>query len=259
MDLRKLSALVVVCAGVWSGSVVSAEAPRKGPAKAPNATVWRPPANAPNYGPQDLIYVRVNGTQMFPFQSSDGYFSVPGSIERYPAGGVDALEAIPGPIPSGAIIDYFELDYCDTNAGADVSATLLDCGPQGASCSTVVSNISSSGSGGCSTVSASGIGYTLTNAASTFDIEMIFGAVDGSITVGSTIVGYHLQVSPAPVSPTFADVAPDNLYYQFIEALAASGVTAGCDGVPDFCPDRNITRAEMAVFLAKALGLHFPN
>ena len=28
---------------------------------------------------------------------------------------------------------------------------------------------------------------------------------------------------------------------------------------PVYCPDRNVTRREMAIFFAKALGLHFAN
>jgi hypothetical protein len=42
-----------------------------------------------------------------------------------------------------------------------------------------------------------------------------------------------------------------------IEAMAAAGVTEGCDP-PDyasFCPDRAVTRGEMATFLGRALGL----
>jgi S-layer homology domain len=44
--------------------------------------------------------------------------------------------------------------------------------------------------------------------------------------------------------------------FQFIEALAASGITAGC-GSGNYCPNANLTRGQMAVFLAKALGLHW--
>lgn len=42
-----------------------------------------------------------------------------------------------------------------------------------------------------------------------------------------------------------------------IEAMAGAGVTEGCNP-PDhsrFCPDRSVTRGEMATFLARALGL----
>lgn len=41
-----------------------------------------------------------------------------------------------------------------------------------------------------------------------------------------------------------------------IEGLAAAGVTRGChDEKPVFCPDRPVTRGEMAAFLDRALGL----
>jgi hypothetical protein len=40
--------------------------------------------------------------------------------------------------------------------------------------------------------------------------------------------------------------------------LAASGITAGCSTAPPlYCPDDPLTRGQMAVFLSKALGLHF--
>jgi hypothetical protein len=44
---------------------------------------------------------------------------------------------------------------------------------------------------------------------------------------------------------------------QFVEALVASGITAGC-GNGNFCPDAPSTRRQMAVFLTEALGLHRP-
>ena len=69
-------------------------------------------------------------------------------------------------------------------------------------------------------------------------------------------VYYKLQISPAPATATFADVPVGAFGFRHIEALAASGITAGCGG-GNFCPDNTLTRAEMAVFLAKALGLHW--
>ncbi len=47
-------------------------------------------------------------------------------------------------------------------------------------------------------------------------------------------------------------------FFQFIEALAASGITGGC-GTGIYCPDNPVTRGQMAVCLSIALGLHFPN
>jgi len=68
---------------------------------------------------------------------------------------------------------------------------------------------------------------------------------------------YRRQVSPAPAIATFNDVPTSHPFFQFVEALAASGITAGC-GTGIYCPDSPLTRGQMAVFLAKALGLHWP-
>jgi hypothetical protein len=65
-----------------------------------------------------------------------------------------------------------------------------------------------------------------------------------------------LPVSPAPATATFNDVPTTDGAFRFIEALAKSGITSGCQTSPPlYCPDKQITRREMAVFLAVALGL----
>jgi hypothetical protein len=85
-------------------------------------------------------------------------------------------------------------------------------------------------------------------------------AVDLSSTdhaLAGAVVRWRRSVSPAPDSATFGDVPTDHPFFQFVEALAASGITAGC-GTGIYCPDDPLTRGQMAVFLAKALGLHWP-
>src|SRR5262249_53487413 len=73
-------------------------------------------------------------------------------------------------------------------------------------------------------------------------------------------VFWHRQVSPAPAVASFMDVPTGDQGYQYIEALFASGITAGCrTSPPKYCPDDTLTRRQMAVFLAKALGLHWPS
>jgi len=63
-------------------------------------------------------------------------------------------------------------------------------------------------------------------------------------------------VSPAPATATFHDVPVGAFGFQHIEALVDSGITAGWRG-GNYCPDDDVTRVQMAVFLAKALGLHW--
>ena len=52
----------------------------------------------------------------------------------------------------------------------------------------------------------------------------------------------------------FADVPNSYWAAAWIKQLAAEGITGGC-GAGNYCPDRPVTRAQMAVFLVKAFGL----
>ncbi len=56
---------------------------------------------------------------------------------------------------------------------------------------------------------------------------------------------------PPPCSGVFGDVPCPSLFADWIEQLAAEGITAGCGG-GDYCPASPVTRAQMAVFLLKA-------
>lgn len=67
---------------------------------------------------------------------------------------------------------------------------------------------------------------------------------------------YIRQLSPKPGFATFGDVPTWHPFHRAIEALYASRITVGCGG-GNYCPERGVTRGEMAVFLAKALGLHW--
>jgi hypothetical protein len=78
----------------------------------------------------------------------------------------------------------------------------------------------------------------------------------GSLGVGGVQISWKRQVSHPPSTPTFGDVPAADIAFEHIEALAASGVTAGCGG-GNFCPNATLTRREMAIFLTKALGLHW--
>jgi uncharacterized repeat protein (TIGR03803 family) len=55
---------------------------------------------------------------------------------------------------------------------------------------------------------------------------------------------------PPACTGVFGDVACPSPFADWIEALAAEGVTAGC-GLGNYCPGDSVTRAQMAVFLLK--------
>jgi subtilisin-like proprotein convertase family protein len=64
-------------------------------------------------------------------------------------------------------------------------------------------------------------------------------------------------VPPPATGAVFGDVHPGDFAADWIERLAAEGVTGGC-GNGNYCPGSAVTRAQMAVFLLKAsLGAGF--
>jgi glucose/arabinose dehydrogenase len=52
---------------------------------------------------------------------------------------------------------------------------------------------------------------------------------------------------------TFQDVLPTSTAWPSIEAIFEAGITQGCNTTPQFCPSGLVTRAEMAVFLVRAM------
>ena len=88
------------------------------------------------------------------------------------------------------------------------------------------------------------------------DVEQAPGLQDYQY-FGFVEIWWRRVVSDPPATPTFGDVPSTHSFYQFVEALAKSGITAGCGG-GSYCPDKPLTRGQMAVFLSKALGLHWP-
>ncbi len=61
---------------------------------------------------------------------------------------------------------------------------------------------------------------------------------------------------PPPATGVFADVPPGSFAANFIEQLAADGITGGCGG-GNFCPGAPVTRAQMAVFLVRTFDIVF--
>ena len=96
------------------------------------------------------------------------------------------------------------------------------------------------------------------NQSCTYRLEVRLGnttaACDSSLFFGKARIEWIRSIPPAPATATFTDVPTDAQFFREIEALAASGITAGCNAT-DFCPENLLTRRQMAAFLARALGL----
>ena len=62
------------------------------------------------------------------------------------------------------------------------------------------------------------------------------------------------DLAPGP-STGFQDVSPSSTHADAINALAAAGITKGCTAEPArYCPQRPVTRAQMATFLYRAVA-----
>jgi hypothetical protein len=164
---------------------------------------------------------------------------------------------VPVSLPSGALVTSIEFNYCDTGASA-LSAFWFRQAKNAAPAVTLL--FTSAGTPGCVVQNADlAPDQTIDNNNNSYNIELSMGSTDGTIIFNSVRINYRLQVSAAPAVATFpADVPTSHPFFRFVEAMAASGVTGGC-GPGQFCPDTPVTRGQMAVFLATALGMHFPN
>lgn len=243
MECRAASRIVAVLAGHLLAAALAAQQGAGAPARPEH----------PGFGTTSLTYLRISGLEFLP-QNGTGYGT--SFLQRWPTN--EDVMLAPVHLPDGAIIDYLEIDFCDSLDPADIHLELRDCGPLGAPCD-VVANINSFANPGCSAISTSGINYPVDNRSSSFALRAFFQAVDdAALTLGGAIVGYRLQVSPPPATASFNDVPTSHPFFQFVEALKAAGITGGCQANPPlYCPDNPVTRGQMAVFLAKALGLHW--
>ncbi len=231
------------------------------------------PLRPQTYGGSAVSYVRVPAFEFSPINSGVGVAVGPG-LTRYTTNCFSTCLTAPLHLPSGAKLVYLELDSIDTNAIEYAEGQLWVCDPFMTNCT----HHPSAGAGSADCLSGGGWicsggsyaggasiepadltpdGIVVDNQNESYTLFASSSSFDGSTAIAGMLVGYVLQVSPPPASPTFADVPVSSPQFAFVEALVAAGITAGCGG-GNYCPNNPVTRGQMAVFLAKALGLQWP-
>jgi hypothetical protein len=202
--------------------------------------------------------VRLTSTAPVLTYAGNFFFNSPGTVgtQRYYA----QIDVEPG-----SLADLITCVYNDGSATNNVTFTWYKYTTNvstGASSAQTLATFTSAGSAGIDfefldpasdqTISTLELPFTLFNHYIAADV-----ASDTSIT--GCWVFYKRQVAPAPSTATFPnDVPTTSPIFRFVEALATTGVTGGC-GAGSFCPDQPVTRGQMAVFLAVALGMGFPH
>jgi hypothetical protein len=232
------------------------------------------------YGIDDLQVVNIPFAEFLPRTSSGAYTSLCCITEgaRWATGGDNFLVAgiDAGLVPNGAHLEQIAFYVGDTNAVTDLNfggylcRTWVDSDGtnRDQDCPVFISTLSNPGDTVITAAPNIPVRYRYDiDGDSTAEVVnyMVFAefgingqqVYDGSVRLRQARLLFRRQISPAPSTPTFNDVAPGDFGFQHIEALAASGITGGCGG-GNYCPNSFLTRAQMAVFLAKALGLHWP-
>jgi hypothetical protein len=259
MGLRlRLGASVLVALVAMSLSATAKAGPHRLDFPAAAGSASRPDT----YGTTSYNVTAISDLAFTPFDSSLAYTTNVGDYFRYmttPGGGEWATSAS---IPAGAVIDWLGVTSCDV-PGEGFSVYLYEASEDGSY--TQVSAFLSSAHGAATPCETDYNQFPLShlvayNARRTLQVlvnQEVTASTDGSARFGAVEIWWHRTVSDAPAVATFNDVPTDHPFFQYIEALAASQITGGC-GNGNYCPNAPLTRGQMAVFLAKALGLHFP-
>jgi hypothetical protein len=232
------------------------------PALAPETAAQNVP---PEYfGTSDTNYHYISAEEFQPSGANRYIRTQSGFWRSDSPGGTEILA--PLRLPSGALVDGFVVIYDDSELFGNIELALYRywVGAFGATGGSNIAYLSFSESWAPGVRSTwveldpdLTIRYYMAVALTTQSYVFSIDLPDSpDVRFRGVIIHWKRQISPAPAVQTFPDVAPGFWAFQEIEALAASEITTGFpDGT--FRPTAPITRAQMATFLARALGLHW--
>lgn len=251
-----VAALVVLAVPVQAGEMVAFHGAMVDanavPAVAAVQSVVNPPGEAPEAWGGTLYSVANAGPCDSALRS--GTWNL---FNCNTVGGAGAVSlGFPVHIPTGAVASYVRIYFNQTVIGDTISAGLWKTDQFGAG--TLIQVMSPTATTAGNTMQQFGpFSEVIDNSPSSGNTYSFLAITSGATRIFKMMAYYKLEVSPAPGAATFpTDVPTTHPFFRFIEAVAASGITAGC-GAGTYCPDSPVTRGQMAVFLASALGLSF--
>jgi S-layer homology domain len=255
--------LVFSCIALLCGGLAYAQT-----AESPNAgrTPATPAAVVPtNFGLMDNFTI-LGAADFHPFSSTTTYeYSGNGYIN---ATGGDGAFWAPVHLPNGVLLEALCVWYYNAEAEAPIELSWgayglgqLDTPPFYYPISTRDLNPIGGYAIGCMTANTTIRAHTDLDDDGileypTYRIAVVLGT-GNTHRIGGAYLHWRYQLSPAPAAATFNDVPPSDFGFQYVEALAASGITGGTGG-GNYSPDDFVTRRQMAIFIAKALGLYWP-
>jgi hypothetical protein len=250
--LVRAAAIMTACAGLGSPRAHAQEEGLGQPATAE----FRAPRGE-TYGTASTTNYVLQAYAFVPATAGGSSFQANGFGSRYCFSPCSFEAAVA--LPAGALIQAMELEACDTDAAAQLAfglfrQTQLEGGV------TSLASVSTGATPGCAFFNVNlATPHTVNNETGSYFVQ---GSISGNSLATrfqAVRLVYRLQVSAGPATATFPNDMPTaSPFFRFVEALAAAGITGGCSA-GSYCPNDPVTRGQMAVFLATALGLHFPN
>ncbi len=237
---------VLVPALVGASSDIAPDRPGRAP-DGPGLASYYKQIPAAAFSPRISASSITYGTAGYVYSENGGYFWAPLDL------------------PAGTLLTGIRLFYSDADATQNLALHLVRYEGETTPTSTTLYSAGTSGAPGYESLwmATGDPGETIRDLNPADDtnwsyVVLVYLPPSTSTAFKGVRLSWQQQIAPAPATATFADVPTDYWAFRHIEALYASGITAGCGG-GSFCPDQYLTRAQMAVFLAKTLGLYWPD
>jgi len=211
-------------------------------------------SGSPAYGTTDYTITAIAGLGFTPGGSGIVY-NTSGSLARaVSAAGGQFFSALD--IPAGAVIDFIGFNNLNDGTPNVMAVHLWSRSPDGV-VTPLYSLDNTPHASWATDINPVPLGLLWQgNQGQTPILEMEIAPSSGTQYFASVEVWWKRSVSPAPATASFNDVPTDHPFFQFIEALKASGITGGCNTAPPlYCPDTPVTRGQMAVFITRTFHL----
>ena len=200
------------------------------------------------FGTQDYTVTVISATS---FTSDSSYVTDYGTLFRYfPSDSSGHHYFANLSVPAGVVIDTIGLESASTATG-ELTATLFWANVSGETHG--IAAIANTPHSFDTDYTASPLGLGLAKNVHNEFVLDVYQVPNSQPLFGWVEIWWRRQVSSAPATASFNDVPTSHPFFQFIEALKASGITGGCQASPPlYCPDGSLTRGQMAVFVIRA-------
>ncbi len=208
------------------------------------------------FGTKDYNITKVAAVSFVPADSGQAYHTS-GSLGRYGALNTDTHFYATLDLPAGIIIDYIGFNNLNDGTPGVMGIALWD---RAGGTSRLIASLDCTAHTTWATDSSPvplNL-HLLGRSDAVFVLDVEIASSPNLQFFGWVGVWWRRDVYPYPAVQHFSDVPATSQWFKYVEALYAAGITTGIgNGLYGF--NEPVTRGQMAIFLSRALGLHWPN